>query len=187
MIRRLLMAALAAAPVALYGATQPADSVRTPKNVESERLTFTWGAEAGSSIDLSANDMSSIDIHAYFGVKQGVFSFAGIGAGADIMISNSCRTYPVYAMVRTDFSKQLKLLFVDVRGGMALNYLPDNATKTGAYGSVGVGINLARGRSFRSYILAGYTYVGRGKVTSVETVTHYPALNIAMVRLGISF
>lgn len=186
MRRLLLTAALAFVPALMFAGSQPPDSAAV-RGDDDARLTFTWGAEAGSSIDLSANDMSSIDINASFGIRQGIFTFAGIGAGANIMISNSCRTYPIFAILRTDFSRRVKLLFLDVRGGMALNYLPDNATGTGAYASVGVGINLARSRKFRSYILAGYTYVGRGDVTSGEAVTHYPALNVAMVRLGISF
>ncbi|MDE6334854.1 MAG: hypothetical protein K2L77_09450, partial [Muribaculaceae bacterium] len=33
------------------------------------RVVFSWGAEAGSSIDMSENDMSSVDINATFGLR----------------------------------------------------------------------------------------------------------------------
>lgn len=159
----------------------------TAESSKSLRTEFTWLAEAGSSIDLSANDMSSIDITAAFGLRRGVLDFAGIGAGANIMISNSCRSYPIYAVVRTSFAPSNDVVFLDVRGGMTLNYLYDNVTQTGAYASAAVGFNLARGRKFRSYILAGYTFAGRSDVRVGEAMVPYSSLNIAMVRLGISF
>lgn len=181
MMRRLLTIVLALVPM-LVLAERP-----TAEASKSLRTEFSWLAEAGSSIDLSANDMSSIDITAAFGLRRGVLDFAGIGAGANIMISNSCRSYPIYAMVRTSFTPTNDVVFLDVRGGLALNYLYDNVTQTGAYASASVGFNLARGRKFRSYILAGYTFVGRSDAAVGEATVPYSSLNIAMVRLGISF
>lgn len=153
----------------------------------SSKTRFVWGAEAGSSIDLSGNDMSSIDFNATMGLSRGWISFLGAGVGADIMVSNSCRTYPVFALFRTDFSKRVKLLFMDVRVGAALNYLPNNVSQTTPYVSVNLGINLATGKTFRSYVLAGYTYVDRKDVMRDERVTPYEPLHMATIRLGIAF
>lgn len=153
----------------------------------SSKTRFAWGAEAGSSIDLSGNDMSSIDFNASVGFSRGWISFLGAGVGADIMVSNSCRTYPVFALFRTDFSRRVKLLFMDVRVGAALNYLPSNVSQTAPYVSLNLGINLATGKTFRSYVLAGYTYVGRKDVTRDERVTPYEPLQLATIRLGIAF
>lgn len=153
----------------------------------SSKTRFAWGAEAGSSIDLSGHDMSSIDFNAAMGLSRGWISFLGVGAGADIMVSNSCRTYPVFALFRTDFSKRVKLLFMDVRVGAALNYLPNNVSQTAPYVSLNLGINLATGKTFRSYVLAGYTYIDRKDVTRDERVTPYEPLHLATIRLGIAF
>ena len=151
------------------------------------RVHFAWGAELGSTVDLSAHDMSSIDFNAYFGLRYKWLSLAGVGAGADIMVSNSCRTYPVFGIVRTDFSRFVKLIFLDLRGGVALNYLPANVSQRGAYASVSVGFNLARSAKFRSYVLAGYTYVGRKDVVVNERTAEYSPLSMASIRLGVAF
>ncbi|MDE6287363.1 MAG: hypothetical protein K2M00_01095 [Muribaculaceae bacterium] len=153
----------------------------------SSKTRFAWGAEAGSSIDLSGNDMSSIDFNATVGLSRGWISFLGAGVGADIMVSNSCRTYPMFALFRTDFSKRVKLLFMDVRVGAALNYLPNNVSQTTPYVSLNLGINLATGKTFRSYVLAGYTYIDRKDVTRDERVIPYEPLHLATIRLGIAF
>lgn len=155
--------------------------------VDPARVTFAWGAEVGSSIDMSENDMSSVDFNATFGLRYKWINFAGVGAGADIMVSNSCRTYPVFAVFRTDFSSQVNFVFLDVRGGAALNYLPGNVNQTDAYASVSIGFVLSTGKSYRSYITAGYTYIGRKDVEQGERITEYSPLQMASIRLGITF
>jgi len=151
------------------------------------RVYFAWGAEVGSSIDMGGYDMSSVDFNATFGLRYRWINFAGIGAGANIMVSNSCRTYPVFAVFRTDFSGKVKFMFLDIRGGAALNYLPANIHQTDVYGSVSLGFVLATGKSFRSYLMAGYTYVGRRDVAQGEMMTEFSPLSMASIRLGISF
>ena len=149
---------------------------------------FAWGAEVGSTIDMSGNEMSSIDINAAFGLSYKWLSFAGIGAGANIMVSNSCHTYPIYAVLRTDFSKLVKVMFIDLRGGIALNYLDENICQTGGYISPSIGFNLASGATFRSYITVGYTYISRkDEVRPDETILPYKSLSMATVRLGVAF
>lgn len=179
----------------LVSSAAPQDSISSntqagwvPAPVEKSPDTrFAWGAEFGSSVDLSANDMSSIDISASFGVSHKWIMLAGLGAGANMMISNSCRTYPVFAVFRTDFSSFMKVVFVEVRGGAALNYLRDEVSQTGAYAGFYLGFNLARSKKFRSYITAGYTFVGRKDVIDGESVTKYDPLSLASVRLGVTF
>ena len=38
---------------------------------EKPSIKFTWGADAGASIDLSGNDMSAVDFNAVFGMSRG--------------------------------------------------------------------------------------------------------------------
>ena len=167
-------------------AAEPADTV-AGLQPEAQRVSFAWGAEFGGSIDLSAHDMSSLDIGASFGLRYRWLTFAGAGLGANVMVSNSCRTYPLYLGVRTSFSRRPQIVFVDLRGGVAFNYLPDDVHQTGPYASLGVGFNLAGGRKFQSYIIAGYTYMGRKDVTTSIGTQPYEDLHYAGVRLGVSF
>lgn len=182
MIRRLfiIVAALTAA-VALHAAG-PADEPAVDRKVR-----FAWGAEFGSSIDLSAHDMSSIDFNAGFGLSWRWLTLAGAGVGANIMVSNSCRTYPLFAVIRTSFSERPRLMFLDLRAGTALNYLPRNVTQSGAYASAGVGFNLAGSRKFQSYIVAGYTFINRRDVTDETGTQPYEPLHFAGIRLGVKF
>lgn len=155
--------------------------------ISDHNVRFTWGAEAGSSIDLSANDMSSIDFNAGFGLSYRWIQLAGVGAAAHIMVSNSCRSYPVYAIVRVPFSPRYDLLFADVRAGVSLNYLDHNVSQTRPYAAVGIGINLAKGHTFRSYIFAGYTFMGRSDIIDGEIFRQYHDVHLATVKLGIAF
>ena len=175
------------APVAMPDAGAMRHAWSRKQQDDPRRVIFSWGAEAGSSIDMSEHDMSSVDFNATFGLRYRWINFAGVGAGAHIMVSNSCRTYPVFAVFRTDFSGRIKFLFLDLRGGAALNLLPNNVNQTDAYGAVAVGFMLSTGKTFRGYITAGYTYVGRRNVTYGERIVEYGALSMASIRLGISF
>lgn len=152
-----------------------------------EGLHFVWGADVGSTIDMSGKEMSSIDINAAFGVGYKWLNFAGIGAGANIVVSNSYRIYPIYAMVRSDFSNLVKFVFLDLRGGIALNYLSRNVRQTGGYVSPSIGFNLATGTTFRSYITVGYTYLYRKDMTVGDDIIPYSPLSMATVRLGVAF
>ncbi|MCM1037108.1 MAG: hypothetical protein NC406_07280 [Bacteroides sp.] len=179
-----LIAALAACIAAVAAA--PADTVAGLRP-EARRVQFAWGAEFGGSIDLSAHDMSSIDFGAAFGLRYRWLSFAGVGVGANVMVSNSCRTYPLYLGLRTGFTERPHIVFVDVRGGVALNYLPSDVQQSGPYASLGVGFNLAGNRKFQSYIIAGYTFMGRKDVTTEIGTQPYEDLHYAGVRLGVTF
>lgn len=150
-------------------------------------INFVWGAEVGSTIDMSGSEMSSIDFNAAFGLGYKWLNFAGIGAGAHIMVSNSCRTYPIFALIRSDFSKLVKFLFVDFRAGVALNYLEPSIRQTGVYLSPSLGFNLATGEKFRSYITVGYTYISRKDAMRGDTLYEFKPLSMASVRLGVAF
>lgn len=160
-----------------------------PVTFTPRRARFAWGAEAGSSLDLSGQDMASIDIAASFGMTYRWISFLGVGASMNIMTTNSNRVYPIYLAFRTDFSRRVKLVFMDLRGGVALNYLTANINQTRPYGSAGIGFNLATGRTFRSYIIAAYSFFDRSRVYNAEgALTHdFKPLQMASLRLGIQF
>lgn len=148
---------------------------------------FAWGAEVGGSIDMSANDMSTIDFTALLGYRRSWIKFLGAGVGMDIMVSNSCRSFPIFANLKTSFSNRPQLLFMDVRAGISINYLPDDLTQTGAYAFAGVGFNLASGKKFASHLTLGYSFVDRRDVNHNEHHLDFSPLHYASVRLGIAF
>jgi len=150
--------------------------------------SFCWGAQVGGSIDMSEQNMSTIDLSATVGMRHAWIKMLGIGVGADIMVSNSCRNYPLFVTFRTDFSSRCrKLLFMDTRLGIANNTFPGEMHRTGFYGYGGLGINLAKGRRFASFITIGYSFVQRGDMADGDETVHLPHLHYASVALGVSF
>ena len=156
-------------------------------SAEKPATRFVWGADAGASIDLTGSDMSTIDFNAVFGMSRGWINFLGIGAEADIMVSNSCRSYPLYVNFRTNFRNTPSLLFWDLKLGASLNYLEHNHQQTGIYGATGLGINLARGAKFSSHLIIGYTFRERRTVVGEEMVHHFHSLSSASVKIGVLF
>ena len=61
----------------------------------------------------------------------------------------------------SQFWNPSKYAFAYSSGGVSLNYLARSQQQTGLYGSVNIGVNLATGRKFRSYVLVGYTFIDR--------------------------
>lgn len=167
----------------LTSTTRPA---ATPDR--SVRGAFAWEAEAGSSIDMSGNDMSSLDIGASFGYKRGLIKFIGVGASMNVMVNNSARSFPIYLGFKTNFRQRPSLVFLDFRGGVSLNYLPNDYQQNGFYGMVGLGINLAQGKKFSSYLVLAYTYKQFENIeTSSTSYIRLDDIHTATVKLGVTF
>lgn len=150
---------------------------------ESRLGHFAWGIDGGSSVDITCNDMTTIDLHAYFGYKGPWLNFLGAGAGINAMINNGSRCYPVYMMLRTSFCRQPQLCFLDLRAGVSFNSIMDNKSQTDFYGTLGVGFNLATGRKFSSHLIVSYNYMPLRHVETFDT----PDLHYAAIRIGCSF
>lgn len=156
------------------------------ENDKDRKFTFAWGAGLCSNIDLSQHSMSTLGINAEVGMRWKWIRFIGFGAEGDFMVSNSSRAYPLYIDFRTDFKNSNQLLFLDLKGGLTLNYLYDSHSTNG-YASGGVGINLARGKTFASHIILAYTYLGQDKCYIGNYERKCPGISMATLRLGITF
>ena len=103
------------------------------------------------------------------------------------MVSNSSHAIPLFVNFRTDFSKRRRLLFVDIRGGVALANFEHDRKETDPYVSGGVGVTLASGRTFSSHIIVGYTWIGQKECYIGDVLRDCPGLSYAQLRLGVSF
>lgn len=149
-------------------------------------IHFAWGADAGASIDMSANDMSAIDFNAAVGMRRGWINFLGIGLGTQISVSSSSRRYPIFAEFRTNFRDKPSLFFWDARVGMAYNLTDFNQEYTGFFAFTGAGINLARSTNFTSYMMLGFTYCS-GKDHFEDTTARQPDIYMATCKIGVTF
>lgn len=148
---------------------------------------FTWGVDALSAIDLTANNMTFAGIEAMFGYKGRYVRMAGVGAGINMMMSNSSVSYPVYAVLQTNFQPQPTLCFLNLRLGISHNRIYEYTRQLGGYANVGLGFNLAKGKTFRSHIIVGYTLITRRDFEWEDGIYRCPSLHMASFGIGILF
>lgn len=164
-------------------------SADTKSSVSVMKKRFSWGIDAGSAIDMTGNDMSALAISACLGYSGPYVRFAGIGAGIDMMVSSSSSSYPVYAVFRTDFRPTPQLCFLDLRGGVAFNNIESYPMQTTPFGAVGLGVTLAKGRTFSSHIIISYNYIKLDDVRLVEDQEpiRIHDLQYASIGIGVTF
>lgn len=148
---------------------------------------FSWGVDIGGGIDMSGNDMSTLNLDAALGYRNKALRMLGAGVGINMPVNNSRRTFPVYAIVRTDLTRKPGLCFFDARIGAVFNNMEDDSSKTSLYCAPGIGFNLAQGKTFGSYLIATYIYNGL-KAHAVDNPSDcFKGVHIAGIRLGINF
>lgn len=115
-------------------------SANAQTNDNTPQHGFTWGVEVGSGIDMGGDNMSTLNLAALIGYRTSWINFAGVGLGIDMMMSNSCRSFPIYGMIRSSFAEKPKLFFAEMRAGVALNQATDVPDRTNLFLQPGAGI-----------------------------------------------
>lgn len=149
---------------------------------------FTWGAEAGASLDLTGHDMSTFDVDVLFGYKNQYIRMLGFGAGIHRTVQGGDNFIPVYATIQTSFRKEPSLFFFSAKIGYSFNTINDSPTFGDLSSSLGAGINLSSSRFAKTYVLlcAGYRYFNRRHIDMIDKLNqHY--VFIARLCLGVSF
>lgn len=149
--------------------------------------SYVWGAEFGGGIDLTTNDLSTVNIGAFFGYRNSCVNALGIGAEINMMVNNNYTAFPIYVIFRTNFRDTPSIVFMDLRAGCAINNLVENTRQTTFYTSPGIGFNLATGKKFKSYLILSYTYNGIKPFDDGTRHIDVNGLQLATLRLGISF
>jgi len=148
---------------------------------------FTWGVDLSSGVDVTAHDMTMMDLGASFGYKGGILRFAGVGASIVSMMNNSSRCYPVYAMARTSFTPAHRLCFMEVKAGVSFNSILEYKSQTDLYGSLGIGLTLAHSRKFTSHVILRAVYMPLSPV-EIDGVKHLNYhLGYAAIGIGCAF
>lgn len=147
---------------------------------------FAWGAEIGPAIDLCGDDMSTINIGAHFGYRNRFIDIVGVGAEIDMMMSNSSRMFPIYAIFRSSFSRRKQLVFADVKVGCAVANAYGAKSQTVFYASPGIGFNLADSSKFQSYMTINYVYAGMS-FPALKESNEVTGVNQVCIRIGITF
>lgn len=147
---------------------------------------FTWGVEAGSSIDMTGNDMSTLDANAFFGFKNSFIHTLGAGVGINHGFGTGDNFIPIYFMLNTSFRKKPSLCFLNFKAGYSFSTLDaEHLGSTNA--SLGVGFNLARARNYRSYITLSYAFRHFNKSDVERIRINDQNVSMAIISFGISF
>ena len=174
--------------VADTATTVKRESLFPHKSISLATSYFTWGAEAGASIDLTGHDMSTIDVDVHLGYKDAFLQILGIGAGIHRTVQSGANFIPLYVMLQTSFRSKPSLFFLNAKLGYSFNTINDSPTFGDFVSSLGLGINLSRTRLARTYLVLalGYRYFNE---RHREYVNHLDAkyVYIAQLSFGVSF
>ena len=149
-------------------ATATAAETETKKNEARESIFgdsrsletshFTWGADVGASLDLTAHDMSTFDVDVLLGYKNRFIKTLGIGAGIHRTVQGGDNFIPVYLLFRSSFTTRPSLLFFNARIGYSFNTVEDSPMFGDYNSGFGCGINLSRTKAANTYIIVGVAY-----------------------------
>lgn len=148
---------------------------------------FTWGAEIGSSIDMTSNDMSTIDADVLLGFKNSFVKLAGVGVGIHRSIHSGNNYIPLYGVIRTSFRKKPSLCFMNIQAGCSFNTIADSGSFANFISALGIGFNLKQTRMIKSYLLvsAGYSHLCDTHKEMLNVNTHH--ILTASIALGVNF
>ncbi|MBD5308067.1 MAG: hypothetical protein HDS15_02125 [Bacteroides sp.] len=149
---------------------------------------FAWGADVGGAVDMGSDGMSTVNIDAYCGLKCPYLEVAGIGAGINVPVNNSTRTFPIYGIIRSSMSRTPQKVFGELRAGCVVNDRTSGKSTCDFFCSPAIGFRLAYSATYSSYIALGYIYNGmHGKGYSDSEEIDINGAHLAVVRLGIYF
>lgn len=165
----------------------PADRRNISDSANTDKSHFAWGAEFGISVDMSGYDSSTFNVDAMAGYRNSYLHILGLGAGIHRSIGSGDNYVPLYAIVRTSFSKRPRLLFMNLKIGYSFNTIGDAPTFGDTNASIGAGITLASGKTYRSYIILGYEFRHFTKRNQAKVDIEADDVSLVSLSFGVNF
>lgn len=148
---------------------------------------FTWGFDAGASIDMRGNNMSTFDAEGFVGFRNSFIKALGGGVGIHRAFGNGTNFVPLYVIFRSSFRTKPSPFFFNLKAGYSFNTLSDSPTKGGFNLSAGVGINLARSKTFSTHIVLSYGYFRLDRNQQIAANMKVRHIDFAQLRFGVAF
>lgn len=148
---------------------------------------FAWGAELGSSIDMTSNNLTTFDAVLYAGYRCPYLDFVGAGAGVQRAFGSGNTLVPLFVNIISSFRPRPGRFFMNLRSGYSFNTISDADTRGGFLLSVGGGVYLVRTARLRSFIALtyGYYHLNRRQVNDLQmNIKH---VDYAQLSIGINF
>lgn len=167
------------------GERQRGESITGKSYVASKH--FTWGFDAGASIDMNGNNMSTFDAEGFVGFRNSFIKALGGGVGIHRAFGNGTNFVPVYMIFRSSFRTKPSLFFFNLKVGYSFNTLSDSPTKGGVNFSAGVGINLAQSKNFSTHIVLSYGFFHLDRDQQIAANMKIRHIDFAQLRFGVAF
>lgn len=148
---------------------------------------FTWGAEFGSSIDLTAHNRSTFDLDVNIGFKNSFIKLAGIGTGFHRSVYSGAYYIPVYGIIRTSFRKKPSLLFMNMLFGYSFNKIKGASRHGDMVSALGCGLNLTQSSRAKSYLILSVSTTYFDKDHEEKTGIHGRFGTSVKIQIGINF
>lgn len=164
--------------------------IKTPLDSTSTKQPshFVWGADLGSSIDLTGHDLSTFDLDLLAGYRNKYIKMVGMGIGFHRTVQGGSNFIPIYALIRTSFTSRPSLLFFHGRIGYSFNTIEHSPMFGDFSSTIGLGINLSQSRKVNTYfvISGGARYYNKRHQSEIEKIdTRY--IWIAQLQFGVNF
>lgn len=149
---------------------------------------FSWGAEVGSSIDLTSQDLSTFDIDAQIGYKNSIIKLIGVGAGIHRGFHTGTNFIPVYLVFRSSFRRKPSLFFLNLQAGYSFYSISHAKSQGDLTGSLGLGINLSKSSSANSFVILSANYQRFSNSTVIaNSMLEDNNVFFAKLAIGVSF
>lgn len=148
---------------------------------------FTWGVDAGSSIDLTANNLSTFDVDLIMGYKNPFIKVIGVGLGYHKAFGSSNNFIPIYAVLRTSFTSRPSKCFFNFQCGYSFNSVDDAASKGGFTLAAGIGMNIASTKYFKSHLILSYGFMHLNERQLAQISLSNENISLAKLTIGINF
>lgn len=188
---RCLWLCLLSACMSLGMSAQHADSI--PADIKSEvpqllsGSHLTWGADLGSSVDVTGNNLTTFDVNLNFGYANPAIQILGLSMGMHRAFGSGNTFVPVCAILRTSFRSRPSRFFFNLKAGYSFNTIQEDEFKGGFQLSTGLGIILQRSRKIQSHIILGYGFYHINSKQAQNITLDVRHVDYAQLAIGVSF
>lgn len=148
---------------------------------------FTWGADMGSSVDLSGHNLTTVDLNINFGYASPAIQILGVSMGLHRAFGSGNTFVPVCGILRTSFRSKPSRFFFNLKAGYSFNTIQDDNFKGGFQLSTGLGIILQRSRKIQSHIILGYGFYHINHNQAQNLTFDVNHVDYAQIAIGVSF
>lgn len=155
------------------------------RDIGTRKMVF--GAELGSSIDVSGYDTSTFDAELTLGYRNRLIRTLGIATGVQRSFGNRNTFIPICLVFDSSFRSKPSPFFLHLKGGYSFNTIDHSTTFGNTCGCIGLGLNLAMTRKMMSHIIIGYAFRHFDHKHEMPGARSTENVSLAQLAFGVTF